>query len=179
MRQLASDVNLSEEEELRRLEGGRPGRSAGAALKPLRAAHAPRPPPAAKAMRSLTGGALPSPTTPSENVRSYDTNADRKSSAPKRSKPVLGRRHGSEEEWVEYESGNAAARELGVDPGCVSACCREKQKRTGEYEFKLAPPAEDQHDKPGEEWRDVQLVVRVQRISEEQRDGARTSKALQ
>ena len=31
LRQLASDVNLSEEEELRRLEGGRPGWSAGAA----------------------------------------------------------------------------------------------------------------------------------------------------
>ena len=31
LRQLASDVNLSEEEELRRLEGGRPGWSASAA----------------------------------------------------------------------------------------------------------------------------------------------------
>eukprot|EP00964_Phaeocystis_antarctica_P038409 scaffold21976_cov56-Phaeocystis_antarctica.AAC.8 len=96
--------------------------------------------------------------TRSENVqRSYDTNADRKSSAPKKSKPVLGRRHGSEEEWVEFESARAAARELGVDPGNVAACCRGKQKRTGEYEFKLVPLAEDQHDRPGEEWRDVQL----------------------
>lgn len=32
LRQLASDVNLSEEEGLRRLEGGRPGWSAGALL---------------------------------------------------------------------------------------------------------------------------------------------------
>ena len=110
LRQLASDVNLNEEEELRRLEGGRPSWSAGAAaepdaelqieqaiadeeepllllsededypapalppnaasvpparpaLKPLTAAHAPRPQPAAKALRSLCGSALPSLTT--------------------------------------------------------------------------------------------------------------------
>ena len=96
--------------------------------------------------------------TPSENTRhSYDTNAERKSSAPKRSKPVRGRRHGSDEEWVEYESTHAAARALGVDQGSVSACCREKVKRAGEYEFRWAPPAADQHDRPGEEWREVQL----------------------
>jgi len=41
--------------------------------------------------------------TRSENRRhASDTNAKRKSGAPKKSKPVLGRRHGSEEEWVEY-----------------------------------------------------------------------------
>ena len=96
--------------------------------------------------------------TPSENSQhAHDTNAERKSSAPKRSKPVLGRRHGSEEEWVEYASGTAAARALGLKRVSVSACCRGKQKRTGEYEFKWAPLAEDQHDRPGEEWRAVQL----------------------
>ena len=44
----------------------------------------------------------------------------------------------------------------------ISACCRGEQKRAGrfpEYEFEWAPLAEDQHDKPGEEWRDVELVV--------------------
>ena len=96
--------------------------------------------------------------SPSENVRhSFDTNAERKSHASKQSKPVLGRRHGSEEEWVEYDSGNAAARELGVDSGSISNCCLGKAKRAGDYEFKLAPLAEDQHDGPGEEWREVQL----------------------
>ena len=102
--------------------------------------------------------------TPSENVRhSYDTNADRKSSAPKKSKPVLGRRHGSEGEWVEYESVRAAARELELNSGSVSNCCRGKVKRVtgrvGEYEFMWAPLAEDsdQHDRPGEVWRDVHL----------------------
>ena len=100
--------------------------------------------------------------TPSENIRhSFDTNAERKSHAPKQSKPVLGRRHGSEEEWVEYESGSAAARALGVASGSVSACCRGKGKRAGEYEFKRAPLAEDQHDRPGEVWRDVKVAYSV------------------
>ena len=88
---------------------------------------------------------------------SHDTNAERKSSAPKKSKPVLGRRHGSDGEWVEYESTQAAARALALKQGSVSACCRGKTKRAGEYEFKWAPLAEDQHDRPGEVWREVQL----------------------
>jgi hypothetical protein len=67
---------------------------------------------------------------------------------------VLGRRHGSEEEWVEYESANAATRALGLSSGSVSNCCRGEQKRAGDNEFKRA--AEDQHDRPGEEWREVQ-----------------------
>eukprot|EP00964_Phaeocystis_antarctica_P089450 scaffold57092_cov57-Phaeocystis_antarctica.AAC.3 len=96
--------------------------------------------------------------TPSENIRhSYNTNAGRKSNAPKRSKAVLARKHGSEEEWVEYESVSAAARALELKKGGVSNCCLGKTKRTGEYEFKLAPLAEDQHDRPGEVWREVQL----------------------
>ena len=99
--------------------------------------------------------------TPSENTRhSFDTNATRKSNAPKRSKPVLGRWHGSEGEWVEYESTSAAARELGLNPGNVANCCYGKVKRSGEfpeYEFEWAPLAEDQHDMPGEVWREVQL----------------------
>ena len=101
--------------------------------------------------------------TPSENNQhSHDTNADRKSNAPKRSKPVLGRRRdGSEEEWVEYESIIAAARELGVAPGNVSACCRGERKRAGEYEFKWAPPAKDQLDRPGEVWREIQIKAKA------------------
>ena len=67
---------------------------------------------------------------------------------------MLGRRHGSEEEWVEYESANAATRALGLNSGSVSNCCRGKQTRAGDNEFKRA--AEDQHDRPGEEWREVQ-----------------------
>ena len=58
---------------------------------------------------------------------------------------------------MEYESANAAARALGLNQYSVSACCSGKMRRAGEYEFKFAPLAEDQHDRPGEEWRAVQL----------------------
>ena len=96
--------------------------------------------------------------THSENTQhSHATNAKQKSGASKQSKPVRGRRHDSEEKWVEYVSVNAAARALGLKPGSVSNCCRGKAKRAGEYEFEWAPPAEDQHDRPGEVWREVQL----------------------
>ena len=85
------------------------------------------------------------------------TNVERKSNAPKRSKAVLGRRKDSEDEWVEYESINAAARALGLSSGAVSACCHEKLKQTGGYVFKFAPQGDDQKDLPGEVWRDVVL----------------------
>ena len=58
---------------------------------------------------------------------------------------------------MEYKSTAAAARALGLKPGGVSNCCHGKAKRAGDYEFKWAPLAEDQHDRPGEEWREVQL----------------------
>jgi hypothetical protein len=41
-----------------------------------------------------------------------------------------------------------------LDSGAISACCREKVKRTGEYEFKWAE-ANEEAVLPGEEWRDV------------------------
>ena len=55
-----------------------------------------------------------------------------------------------------YQSASAAARALELSPGNVSGYCRGERKRTSEYEFKWAPPAEDQHDKTGEVWRDVE-----------------------
>ena len=74
---------------------------------------------------------------------------------------MLGRRRGSEGEWVEYASGEAAARALGVNGGSVRSCCSGERKRAGEYEFKWAPLAADQHDRPGEEWREVQKTLRA------------------
>ena len=92
----------------------------------------------------------------SEQVRhSYATNETRASSAPKRSKPVLGRALGTQE-WTQYPSTQEAARVLGLKQGSISGCCRgkAKRKRTGEYEFKWAE-ANEAVVLPGEVWRDV------------------------
>ena len=90
----------------------------------------------------------------SEQVRhSYATNKKRASSAPKQSKPVLGRALGTEE-WTQYPSSAEAARVLGLHQGPISACCRGKAKRTGEYEFKWAE-ANEEAVLPGEIWCDV------------------------
>jgi hypothetical protein len=72
----------------------------------------------------------------SEQIRhSYATNKTRASSAPKRSKPVLGRALGTQE-WTQYPSIQEAARALGLNHGHISACCGGRTKRTGDYEFK-------------------------------------------
>ena len=81
--------------------------------------------------------------THAQNIRhSYATNKNRRSSAPQRSKPVLGRRKASAGNqspapWVKFNSMNDAARELGLDSGHISACCRGKQNYTGGYEFEF------------------------------------------
>ena len=94
--------------------------------------------------------------SPSEQIRhSYATNATRKSSATKQSKPVRGRRVG-ELEWTDYPSANEAARALGLDRGNVSNCCARKKNQTGGFEFEFAAPVEPEL-LPGEEWRDVVL----------------------
>ena len=92
--------------------------------------------------------------TMSEQIKhSYATNANRKSNAPKVSKPVHGRRVGASE-WTHYPSAIEAARALGVNPRHVSDCCNDKQKQTGGFEFEFAPLVEPEL-LPGEEWRDV------------------------
>ena len=94
--------------------------------------------------------------TRAQNIQhSYETNAERRSSAPKQSKAVLGRRVGTDDEWVEYESTRAAARALGLNPGGISYCCNGVCAQTGGYEFEWAPVGDDQLDLHGEEWRDV------------------------
>jgi hypothetical protein len=84
---------------------------------------------------------------------SYATNENRASNAPKQSKPVEGRVLGAEE-WVPYASSNEAARELGLDPGSISACCRGKQKKTGGYEFRYGE-ANEVAVLEGEVWMNV------------------------
>ena len=72
----------------------------------------------------------------SEQIKhSYATNKNRGSNAPKRSKPVEGRVLGAEA-WVPYASTAEAARELGLNQGHISVCCRGQVKQTGGYEFR-------------------------------------------
>ena len=81
--------------------------------------------------------------TPAENnEHSRATNPDRKSSALKLSKPVKGRKAGSNDEWVSYPSASAAARELELNVGNVSAVLNKKCKRAGDYEFEYDDPTE-------------------------------------
>ena len=89
----------------------------------------------------------------SENIRhSYATNASRKSSAFKRSKPVLGRKVDSSDEWVKYASANEAARVLKLHPGHIRAVVAGKMKKTGGYEFVKAE-ANEPESLDSEEWK--------------------------
>jgi hypothetical protein len=87
-----------------------------------------------------------------QNRHSLATNPNRKSNALKLSKPLYGRKAGTDDEWIRYDSAPVAARALKVDPGSVSRCCNEKRAAIGGYEFKFA---ESVPDLPGEEWRDI------------------------
>ena len=89
-----------------------------------------------------------------ENMQhSYATNAERRSSGPKQSKPTLGRRVG-DSEWMRFESYQDAARRMGVNAGNVKRCCDGVQESTKGFEFKHDAPVEVDVLE-GEEWRDV------------------------
>ena len=91
--------------------------------------------------------------TRSENIRhSYATNTSRKSNAFKMSKPVLGRKVDSSDEWVKYASANEAARVLKLNSGSISAVAAGKIKKTGGYEFVKAE-ANEPECLDGEEWK--------------------------
>lgn len=90
----------------------------------------------------------------SENVsHSYSTNAQRRSSASKQSKPILGRKCGVLE-WTSYASARDAGRSLGIDSGSISRCCSGKQSTAGGFEFTYDLPIEVPV-LDGEEWREV------------------------
>ena len=96
-------------------------------------------------------------SAPKNVQRSYETNENRQSSAPKQSKPVLGRRirdqeqADEEEEWTTYASTSEAARQLGLNHGNISDVCLKKRKTTGGYEFVFAE--QSFVHTPGEIWR--------------------------
>ena len=85
---------------------------------------------------------------------SYENNKDRKSNAPKKSKPIKGRKVGTFE-WTSYASVNDAARSLSLGTGNVSAVARGKCKQTGGFEFIFDVPNEVEL-LPGEVWKDVE-----------------------
>ena len=74
----------------------------------------------------------------SEQQQFAEASGTRASNASRRSKPVLGRKHGVEEEWVRYASAHEAARALGVSKGSIPRCCGKEGRTTGGYEFKYA-----------------------------------------
>ena len=76
--------------------------------------------------------------TRQKNVQeSYRLNKNRRSSAPKRSKPVYGRKHKTNDEWVEYPSMAEAARNLNLRGGAISMVTKGRCNQPGGYEFKL------------------------------------------
>ena len=91
--------------------------------------------------------------TQAQQMQYSYANKNRRSNAPRQSKPVRGRKVG-DVAWTAYDSVNDAARRLEVNLGSVSKCCSGKRKQTGGYEFELATPTEPEL-LPEEEWRDV------------------------
>ena len=91
-----------------------------------------------------------------ENLLNETTISNRKSSGPKRSKPVKARPVGdSNAPWsLRFESVCDAARKLGLKPGNVSNCLHERngKKSAGGYKFEFDAPNEPEQ-LPGEEWR--------------------------
>ena len=93
---------------------------------------------------------------------------ERKSNAPKVSKPILGREVSEDDAaaWIPFASANDAARRLGLDPGNVSAVVNGQRKTVGNattgkrYEFMLDEAAAEPEiltDDDGhvEEWKPV------------------------
>ena len=92
------------------------------------------------------------PTTAKVNCGRQPLN--RKSNAAARSKRIEGRKLG-ESEWVEYPSGIEAARTLGLDHGSISAVCRGKRKRAGNYTFRFVEDV----DLEGEIWKPIPKIL--------------------
>ena len=97
--------------------------------------------------------------TPAENVAHRFDNM--KGPHPK-SKAVLSRAYGTNEEWTAHPSQRSAAETLGLHYQSVSLCALGLQKQTGGYEFRFAEPeAPVVETLPGEEWREVDLEAHL------------------
>jgi len=97
--------------------------------------------------------------TPAENNAHRCANL--KGPRPK-SKGVLSRGYGTNEEWTHHPSQISAAEALALSRSSVSACARGMQKQTGGYEFRFAEPEPNVVETlRGEEWRDVDLEAHL------------------
>ena len=94
--------------------------------------------------------------TRSENIRHFYANRGFDRGVP--AKAILGRSHGSEDEWVQYPSIKQAAEVHGVCRSAVSKCARGFLNQVGGYEFRLIGVEEPSY-LPDEEWRPVDLEV--------------------
>ena len=88
------------------------------------------------------------PTLPKVNIARQPAN--KKSNAAALSKGIEGRKLG-ELKWVTYPSTIEAARVLGLDHGGISAVCRGKAKRAGNYIFRFV----ENPDLQGEIWKPI------------------------
>ena len=86
--------------------------------------------------------------TRSEQALESQNNGARKSSAEKRSRPILGRKVGTTK-WTQYSSISDASRQLVLFDQSISRVCSGKLRKTGGYEFKWV----EQPDEEGEVWR--------------------------
>ena len=94
--------------------------------------------------------------TKSENQQHYQ--AFRGLAPANNSKAVLGRPHGTENEWLHYPSMRKAAEAHGVCVSGISRCAKGLIKHIRGYEFRVAC-SQEPADLPGEEWRPVDLEV--------------------
>ncbi len=107
---------------------------------------------------------LPQKRNKQESYRRTDRK--RKSNGLQQSRKILAREFQSTDEWTwtewkEYPSMSAAAKELHLNQGAVSAAARGGQRQTGGYEFKLA----EQPDLPGEEWKSLTVNTKKIQVS--------------
>ena len=72
-------------------------------------------------------------------LHSCSTNKTRRSNATQQRKPVYGRKHKTDDEWVEYPSMSDAAGKLNLRAGNISRVTKGKRNQTGGYVFKLKP----------------------------------------
>jgi hypothetical protein len=87
---------------------------------------------------------------------SLANNPNRKSNAGARSKPVRGRKAGTEDEWTHFESCTAAERELGpgFDHGNIGAVANGGVSHAGGWTFEFTQQYEEI---AGEVWKDVRF----------------------